>query len=141
MGNRGAGERRVAPPTPPRCLAHLSPSRHGCKVLTAGTDHELETAFAAAVEQKVGAQFITIDPFLFDRRQQIAALAAARRVPPTHPLRGECEPGALMSYGASFVDAWRQSGIYVGRISERREACRLARSLAPSADAVAVRAA
>jgi ABC-type uncharacterized transport system substrate-binding protein len=49
------------------------------QVLTASTDHELETAFALTVEQKVGALFINIDSFLFARRQQIAALAARRK--------------------------------------------------------------
>ena len=86
------------------------------QVLTAHTDKELEIAFAAAVEHKVGALFINIDSFLFDRRQQIAALAARHRVPTIHPFREYVAAGGLMSYGASFVDAWRQSGIYVGRI-------------------------
>ena len=86
------------------------------RVLTAATDRELETAFAAAVEQKVGALFINIDSFLFDRREQIAALAARHQVPTIHPFREYVAAGGLMSYGASFVDAWRQSGIYVGRI-------------------------
>jgi putative tryptophan/tyrosine transport system substrate-binding protein len=86
------------------------------QVLTAGTDHELEIAFAAAVEQKVGALFINIDSFLFARRQQIAALAAGHQLPTIHPFREYVAAGGLMSYGASFVDAWRQSGIYVGKI-------------------------
>jgi len=86
------------------------------QVLTASTDYELETAFAAAVQQKVGALFINIDSFLFDRRQQIAALAARHQVPTIHPFREYVAAGGLMSYGASFVDAWRQSGIYVGKI-------------------------
>ena len=86
------------------------------QVLPAATDRELETAFATAVEQKVGALFINIDSFLFDRREQIAALAARHRVPTIHPFREYVAAGGLMSYGASFVDAWRQSGVYVGRI-------------------------
>jgi putative ABC transport system substrate-binding protein len=85
-------------------------------VLTASTDQELEAAFGAAVEHKVGALFINIDSFLFDRRQQIAALAARHKVPTIHPFREYVAAGGLMSYGASFVAAWRQSGIYVGRI-------------------------
>jgi putative ABC transport system substrate-binding protein len=88
----------------------------GLQVLTAATERELETAFAAAVEQKVGALFINIDSFLFDRREEIAALAARHQVPTIHPFREYVAAGGLMSYGASFVDAWRQSGIYVGRI-------------------------
>jgi putative ABC transport system substrate-binding protein len=86
------------------------------QVLTAAIDRELETAFAAAVERQVGALFINIDSFLFDRREQIAVLAARHRVPTIHPFREYVAAGGLMSYGASFVDAWRQSGIYVGRI-------------------------
>ena len=86
------------------------------QVLPAATDRELETAFATAVEQKVGALFINIDSFLFARREQIAALAARRQVPTIHPFREYVAAGGLMSYGASFVDAWRQSGVYVGRI-------------------------
>jgi putative ABC transport system substrate-binding protein len=85
-------------------------------VLTAGTERELETVFAAAVEQKVGALFINIDSFLFDRREQIAGLAARYKIPTIHPFREYVAAGGLMSYGASFVAAWRQSGIYVGRI-------------------------
>lgn len=86
------------------------------QVLTAGTDHELETAFALAVEQQVGAMFINIDSFLFARRQQIASLAARHKIPTIHPFREYVADGGLMSYGASFVTAWRQSGIYVGKI-------------------------
>jgi putative ABC transport system substrate-binding protein len=85
-------------------------------VLTASTDHEIETAFAAAVEQNVGALFINIDSFLFLRRQQIAALAARHKVPTIHPFREYVAAGGLMSYGANFLTAWRQSGIYVARI-------------------------
>jgi len=86
------------------------------QVLAAGTDQELETAFAAVAGQKIGALFVNIDSFLFARRQQIAALAARHRVPTIYPFREYVVAGGLMSYGASIVDAWRQSGIYVGRI-------------------------
>jgi putative tryptophan/tyrosine transport system substrate-binding protein len=86
------------------------------QVLTAGTDHEIETAFAAAVEQKVGALFINIDSFLFGRAEQIAALAARYMVPTIHPFREYVAVGGLMSYGASSASAWRQSGTYVGKI-------------------------
>jgi len=85
-------------------------------VLTASSDSELETAFAAAAEQKVGALFINIDSFLFVRRQHIAALAARHKIPTIHPFREYAAAGGLMSYGASFAAAWRQAGIYVARI-------------------------
>jgi len=85
-------------------------------VLTASTDHDIETAFVAAVEQKVGALFINIDSFLSSRNQQIAALAARHKIPTIHPFREYVAAGGLMSYGASFAAAWRQAGQYVGRI-------------------------
>jgi len=85
-------------------------------VLTASTDRDIETAFATAVEGNVGALFINIDSFLSTRNQQIAALAARHRIPTIHPFREYVAAGGLMSYGASFVAAWRQSGVYVGRI-------------------------
>jgi putative ABC transport system substrate-binding protein len=56
-------------------------------VLTASTDQDIETAFVAAVKQNVGALFINIDPFLIERRQHIAALAAHHRIPTIHPFR------------------------------------------------------
>jgi len=86
------------------------------QVLSASTERELEAAFAAAVDRKVAALFINIDPFLFARAQQIAALAAQHKVPTIHPFREYAAAGGLMSYGASFVDAWRQAGSYVARI-------------------------
>ncbi|MFL6796616.1 MAG: ABC transporter substrate-binding protein [Xanthobacteraceae bacterium] len=86
------------------------------EVLTASADHELERAFTAAVDQKVGALFINIDSFLFARREQIAALAAHYKVPTIHPFREYIAAGGLMSYGASVVAAWRQAGLYVSRI-------------------------
>jgi len=85
-------------------------------VLTASTDRELETAFATVVERKVGALFINIDSFLASRNQKIAALAAYHKIPTIHPFREYVAAGGLMSYGASFASAWRQSGVYVGRI-------------------------
>jgi putative tryptophan/tyrosine transport system substrate-binding protein len=87
-------------------------------VLTASTDRELEAAFAAAVEQNVGALFINIDSFLTIRNQQIAALAARHRIPTIHPFREYAAAGGLMSYGASFAAAWRQAGSYVGKIAK-----------------------
>ena len=72
------------------------------QVLTAATDRELETAFVAAVDQKVGALFISINFFLFARREQIAALAARHQVPTIHPFREYVAAGGLMSYGSEL---------------------------------------
>jgi putative tryptophan/tyrosine transport system substrate-binding protein len=53
---------------------------------------------------------------LFSQRGQLVALAARYRVPTIYPLREMIVAGGLMSYGASFPKAWRQSGLYVARI-------------------------
>jgi putative tryptophan/tyrosine transport system substrate-binding protein len=86
------------------------------EVLKASSEGEIETAFSAAVERKVGAMFINIDPFFFSGRSQILALAARHRLPTIYPFREMVVEGGLMSYGASFPNAWRQAGIYVARI-------------------------
>ena len=86
------------------------------EVFPASSEREIETAFTAAVERKVGALFINVDPFLFRQREQLVALAARYRVPTIYPFREMIVAGGLMSYGASFPRAWRQSGLYVARI-------------------------
>jgi putative ABC transport system substrate-binding protein len=86
------------------------------EVLTASHEVEVETAFAAAVEKKVGALFVNVDPFLVTRREQMVALAARHGIPTIYPYREMVAAGGLMSYGASFPKAWRQSAIYVARI-------------------------
>ncbi len=85
-------------------------------VLTASTEREIETAFAAAIEKNVGALFVNIDAFFFSRREQFAALAARHGVPTIYPFRDFVAVGGLMSYGASIANAWHQAGIYVARI-------------------------
>jgi putative ABC transport system substrate-binding protein len=90
--------------------------RRRLQVLRASSEPEIETAFAAIIEQKVDALFVNIDPFLFSRREQLATLAARHRIPTIYPLRDYVAAGGLISYGASFTNAWRQAGIYAGRI-------------------------
>jgi putative tryptophan/tyrosine transport system substrate-binding protein len=86
------------------------------RVLTASSDAEIEAAFAATVQHSVGALFVDIDPFLFGRREQLAAAAARHRIPTIYPLRDYVAAGALMSYGASIANAWHQAGAYAGKI-------------------------
>ena len=85
-------------------------------MLTASSDADIEAAFAAVVRHGIGALFVNIDPFFISRREQFAALAARYGVPTIYPLREFVTAGGLMSYGASFANAWRQSGAYAGRI-------------------------
>jgi putative ABC transport system substrate-binding protein len=85
-------------------------------VLNASSEHEIEAAFGAAAERKIGALFVNIDPYFFSQRERLAALAARYAVPAIYPLRDFVAAGGLMSYGASFATAWRQAGVYAGSI-------------------------
>jgi ABC-type uncharacterized transport system substrate-binding protein len=86
------------------------------QVLTANTDAEVENAFAALVRERAGALLVGGDAFLTDRRHQIVALAARYAVPAVYPLREFAAIGGLMSYASSQTAAYRQAGVYAGRI-------------------------
>jgi len=80
------------------------------------TDRELESAFTSLVERGAGALLIGVGPFLTGRHSQLAALALRNKLPAGRSLRGFAEAGGLMSYGTSITDAYRQAGLYAGRI-------------------------
>jgi putative ABC transport system substrate-binding protein len=86
------------------------------EILKAKTAGEIDDAFASMRQTPVDALFVGAAAFLNSRRVQLAQLAAAHRVPAAYALREATETGGLMSYGPSIVDAYRQCGIYVGRI-------------------------
>ena len=56
------------------------------------------------------------DPFFNSRRVQLALLAARHAVPTIYASREYAEIGGLISYGPNFLDAFRNVGVYVGRI-------------------------
>jgi putative ABC transport system substrate-binding protein len=87
------------------------------QVLNASTIGEIDAAFARLVSERPDALFIGgTGPFLVDRRVQLAQLAARHAVPAIYQDRLHAEVGGMMSYGASLGDAWRQVGVYTGRI-------------------------
>ena len=85
-------------------------------VLKAGSEREIDTAFATMAQQSSGALDVNVDPFFTARRNQIVALAARHAIPAIYPVRDFAVAGGLMSYGTDFADSYRQTGIYTGRV-------------------------
>jgi putative ABC transport system substrate-binding protein len=85
-------------------------------ILDASSDRDIETSFATFVQRGAGALIVGSGAFLFSNRERLVALADRQALPASYPLRQFASMGGLMSYGASISDAWRQVGIYAGRI-------------------------
>jgi putative ABC transport system substrate-binding protein len=86
------------------------------QVLKANTSRDIDAAYATFERERPDALFITGDPFFTSRRVQLANLAARHMVPITSSTREIAEAGGLMSYGSNIAEAWRQVGVYTGRI-------------------------
>jgi putative ABC transport system substrate-binding protein len=84
--------------------------------LNASTSREIDAAFATFVDRRPDALFVATDPFFTTRRVQLANLAARHAIPMSSGTREIAEVGGLMSYGSNIMDAYRQVGLYVGRI-------------------------
>jgi putative ABC transport system substrate-binding protein len=85
-------------------------------VQKAGAESDIDTALEALTRQKVEALLVTADPFFNSRRTQVIALVTRYRIPAIYQWREFAAIGGLMSYGPSIVNAYHQTGIYVGRI-------------------------
>ena len=90
--------------------------RQQLNVVTAGSEHEINAAFVAAMEQQADALIVQAEPFMFSRRDQIVTLAMQHALPAMYFGREFVEAGGLISYGAEFKDANRHAGVYTGRI-------------------------
>ena len=86
------------------------------QIINAATEQDLEPAFASMVQLKVGALLQGADPFFNTVRDQIVSLAARHAIPAIYEQRAFVAAGGLMSYGTNLADAYRQAGVYTGRI-------------------------
>jgi putative tryptophan/tyrosine transport system substrate-binding protein len=86
------------------------------KVLNASTSREIEAAFASLLHERPDALFVGAEPYFYSRRVQLAVLAASHRLPAIYSQRDFVVAGGLMSYGTNIADAFRQIGVYAGRI-------------------------
>jgi putative ABC transport system substrate-binding protein len=85
-------------------------------VLNASIESDFAAVSTAIEQNKVDALFVAADPFFDDRREQIVSLAARHRIPACYTRRDFVVDGGLLSYGPDAPDAFRQAGIYTGRI-------------------------
>jgi putative ABC transport system substrate-binding protein len=85
-------------------------------VANTGSELEFEAAFAALVQQSVGALLVSTDPLFGSGRDRLVALAAREKIAAIYALREYAAAGGLMSYGASQADSYHQAGIYTARI-------------------------
>jgi putative ABC transport system substrate-binding protein len=85
-------------------------------VLNASTESDFAAVSTAIDQGNVDALFVAADPFFDDRREQIVSLAARHRIPACYTRRDFVVDGGLLSYGPDAPDAFRQAGVYTGRI-------------------------
>ena len=85
-------------------------------VVEASNEHDIDAAFATVVGRGAGALVVGNDPYFTSRRDQFVGLAVRHALPVIYSVRDSVVAGGLMSYGTSINDAYRQGGVYTGRI-------------------------
>jgi putative tryptophan/tyrosine transport system substrate-binding protein len=86
------------------------------RIVSASTIGEISAAFTTFERERPDVLFVDLDPFLTSRRVQLVTLATRYAIPASYAVREFAEVGGLMSYGSSLTDAYRQLGVYTGRI-------------------------
>jgi len=107
------------PETPRRAADAVAAARTlglAMEVVHAATPADIDKAFDTLSERRVSALLLGADAFYGGRVQQLVSLAARHKMPAMYYRREFTEAGGLASYGTSVVDAYRQAGVYVGRV-------------------------
>jgi putative ABC transport system substrate-binding protein len=86
------------------------------QILKAGTDREIDAAFASLVQARTGALLVGSDLFFNNRIERLIELAARHAIPTMYSLREFVVAGGLISYGTSLREKYRWAGLYTGRI-------------------------
>ncbi|HEX3340067.1 MAG TPA: ABC transporter substrate-binding protein [Pseudolabrys sp.] len=86
------------------------------EIINASSELELDEAFASMKQLQAAAILVGSDPFFASRRDQIVSLAARYAIPAVYEQRSFATAGGLMSYGTNLAEAYRQAGVYTGRI-------------------------
>jgi putative ABC transport system substrate-binding protein len=86
------------------------------QIFNAKTSGEIDAAYASLMRERPDAVFVANNPFFNSRRLQLSLQAMRHAVPATYSGREYAELGGLMSYGSNLADAFRQVGVYVGRV-------------------------
>jgi putative ABC transport system substrate-binding protein len=86
------------------------------EIARASTEAEIDKALTTLVKQGVAALFVANDPYFDSHRDQIIGVAARDAIPAMYYTREYAASGGLVSYGSNIADAYRQAGIYTGKI-------------------------
>jgi putative ABC transport system substrate-binding protein len=90
--------------------------RQPLHTVNASTEPDFDTAFATLAERGAGALIVSNDAFFNGMRERIIALAAQHRIPAIYDRREYTAAGGLISYGTSYAAAYRELGVYAGKI-------------------------
>jgi putative tryptophan/tyrosine transport system substrate-binding protein len=86
------------------------------QIFNATTIAEIDAAFATFARARPDALFVAPDGFFYNRRGQFVTLTAVNKIPAAYWDRDVVAAGGLMSYGVDSADAFRQVGVYTGKI-------------------------
>jgi putative ABC transport system substrate-binding protein len=86
------------------------------QIINASSESEIDAAFASMKQLQASAVLVAADPFFASQRDQIVSLAARYAIPAVYEQRAIAAAGGLMSYGTNLAEAYRQAGVYTGRI-------------------------